>query len=86
MIAQTNKCLQFHTACISQILEETLIVRYLSTNEKDNIPIGPQVKLLNEIGRDTKRRRCRRQTMPVSVKATTPQQGNRKNTYCRDKK
>ena len=55
MVSQTNKCLQFHTANIIQILDNTLIVRYLNNSENGNIPMGPQVTLLNQIGRSNKR-------------------------------
>ena len=48
MVVRTNKCLQFHSACISQMLEKNLTVRYLITNESDNISIGIQVKLLHK--------------------------------------
>ena len=68
MVAQTNNYLQFHTDRISQILEKTITVRYLTTNYSDNTPIDPQVKLLNQIGRGVKRRRYMRHTILVSGK------------------
>ena len=55
MVSQTNKCLQFHTTDIIQILDNTLTVRYLNNSGNGNIPMGPQVTLLNQIGRNKKR-------------------------------
>ena len=41
MVAQTSKCLQFHTARIQKISVNIVAVMYLSTNEKGIVPIGP---------------------------------------------
>ena len=70
MVSQTNTFLQFSTARISQILIFT--VRYLTTNESDNISIWPQVKLLNQIGRGSKKRRYRRHSIPISGNMIAP--------------
>ena len=55
MVSQTKNYLQFHTVIITVILGSTLFVRYLTTSEVDNIPIGSQVKLLDQIRRGYKR-------------------------------
>ena len=41
---------------------------------------------MSQIGRVTKRRRYRGYLLPVTGKTKTPQQGNRQDTYLRDKK
>ena len=79
MVAQTSIFLQFHTTHISQTLGNTLTARYLNNSE-------PQVKLLSQIGRGTKRRRYRGCLLLVTGKTETPQQVNRQDTYLRDNK
>ena len=44
MIAQTSRCLQFHTTRIQTISGNNVSVVYLSTNEKEIIPLEPQVQ------------------------------------------
>ena len=46
MVAQTSRCLQFHTTRIQTISGNNISVIYLSTNEHDIIPLGPQVRSL----------------------------------------
>ena len=43
MVAQTRRCLQFHTTSILKISETTLSVIYLTTKERDIIPLGSYV-------------------------------------------
>ena len=46
MVAQTSRCLQFHTTRIQTISGNNISVIYLSTNEHDIIPLGSQVRSL----------------------------------------
>ena len=66
MVSQTKNYLQFHTVIITVILGSTLFVRYLTTNEVDNIPIGSQVKLLDQKGWGNKRTKITRNTITVT--------------------
>ena len=50
MVAQTSKCLQFHTALIQKTSVNTVAVMYLSTNEKGIIHIGYQVQSIEQVG------------------------------------
>ena len=78
MVSQTNKCLQFHTTHIIQTLDNTLTVRYLKNSESRNIPMGPQIKLLNQIGRGAKRRHNMRCSLPiVDNRQVTDRQDNK---------
>ena len=56
IVAQTSRCLQFHTARIQTISGNTVSVVYLSTNEKDIIPFGSQVRSLKYVGRGIEKR------------------------------
>ena len=56
MVDHTSKCLQFHTARIQKISVNTVAVMYLSTNEKDIVPIRHQVQSSEQVGRDIERR------------------------------
>ena len=49
MVAQTSKCLQFHPARIQKISGNTVSVMYLSTNEEDIIPVGSQVRSIEQV-------------------------------------
>ena len=59
MVAQTSKCLQFHTARIQKISVSTVAVIYISTNEQGIIPIGSQVQSSEHVGRGIERRKVR---------------------------
>ena len=56
MVDHTSKCLEFHTARIQKISVNTVAVMYLSTNEKDIVPIRHQVQSSEQVGRDIERR------------------------------
>ena len=62
MVAQSSKCLQFHTDRIQNISGNTVSVMYLSTNEKGIIPVGSQVRSIEQVGRGIERRRVRQLT------------------------
>ena len=59
MVAQTSKCLQFHTARMQKILVNTVAVMYLSTSEKGIVPTGHQVQSSEQVGGVIERRRVR---------------------------
>ena len=59
MVAQTSKCLHFHTARIQKISVSTVAVIYISTNEQGIIPIGSQVQSSEHVGRGIERRKVR---------------------------
>ena len=69
MVIQTSKCLQFHTARIQKISVSTVAVIYLSTNEQSIVPMGPQMKSSEQVGRGIERRKVRQSNAinPVSV-------------------
>ena len=47
--------LHFNTSQISRISENIITVRYSNSSECGRIPIHPQIKLLDQTGRCTKR-------------------------------
>ena len=69
IVAQTSRCLQFHTARIQKISGNNVSVVYLSTNKKDIIPLGYQVRLLKHVGRGIEIKRVR------PSKASEPKKG-----------
>ena len=69
IVAQTSRCLQFHTARIQTISGNTVSVVYLSTNEKDIIPFGSQVRSLKYVGRGIEKKKVRQS------KASEPEKG-----------
>ena len=55
MISQSSRCLQFHPACITQIVDNNLSILYLTTTLCDAIPMGHQVRSLYQVRRGNKR-------------------------------
>lgn len=68
MVAQIYRYLQFYTARIQLISGNDILVIYLSTNEKDIIRLGPQVRSLEHVGRGIASRRVRIPTAHGSKK------------------
>ena len=80
MVARTSRCLQFHTTKIQTISGNNILVIYLSTNEHDIIPLGPQVRSLQHVGQGIERKRVRPPKTSRSGKGVIdkhgPEQGN----------
>ena len=75
MVAQINRFLRFHTVSIHKISETALSVIYLTTKERDIIPLGPQVRSLDHLGRGIEIRRVRTPIISGSEKGLPTTQG-----------
>ena len=75
MVAQTYIYLQFHSTRIQTISANDISVIYLSTNEKEIIPLGLQARSLEHIGRGIERRRVRPSTASGSEKGLLNKHG-----------
>jgi len=68
MISQTDRCKQFHPTSITQIVDNNISIRYLTTKVSDIIPMVSQVKALDQVGRGKKRSRVRTLSISLSDK------------------
>ena len=61
--------LHFHSVCITQIVVNNLSILYLTTKASDVLPMGPQVKSLDLVGRGNKRSKVRTPLLSKSEKS-----------------
>ena len=89
IVSQTNKYIQFYPTSITRIADHHLSIIYLTTKASDIIHIGPQVRSLDQVGRDNKRSKVRTPSLSTLEQRlpneyNTRQEGSRTKVYTMD--